>query len=59
MKHNLESAMELVGANSEQEFKNEFANKSVEEINETLIQMFGQEGDDIEFAEVIKILASN
>ena len=56
MKYNLESAMELVGAESEEQFAEAFANKSVNEINDILVEMFGQEGDDPEFAEEIAIL---
>lgn len=56
MKYNLESAMEVTGAENEEQFKEAFAGKSPEEINEILISMFGREGDDIEFAEEIAIL---
>jgi isopropylmalate/homocitrate/citramalate synthase len=56
MKYNLEQAMELTGAVNEEQFKEAFSGKSPKEINEILVYMFGQEGDDMEFAEEISIL---
>ena len=56
MKHTLEQAMELTGAVNEEQFIEAFAGKTVEEINEVLVSMFGDEGDDMEFAEEIAIL---
>ena len=58
MKYNLQQAMELTGAENEEQFKDAFSDKSTEEINNILINMFGQEGSDLEFAEEIKILVS-
>jgi len=56
MDHNLESAMESTGAQSEQIFRAAFENKSANEINDILIEMFGY--NDIEFAEqIVKILS--
>jgi len=56
MDHNLESAMESTGAQSEQIFRAAFDNKSANEINDILIEMFGY--NDIEFAEqIVKILS--
>ena len=56
MKYTLQQAMELTGAESEEQFAEAFANKSVNEINDILVQMFGSDGNDVEFAEEIKIL---
>ena len=59
MNHNLESAMESTGAQSEQIFRAAFENKSANEINDILIEMLGyNDGNDIEFAEqIVKILS--
>lgn len=56
MKYNLQQAMELTGAVNEEQFKEAFEGKTPQEINEILVYMFGQEGDDMEFAEEISIL---
>ena len=59
MNHNLESAMESIGAHSEQIFRAAFENKSANEINDILIEVFGyNDGNDIEFSEqIVKILS--
>lgn len=59
MKYNLEQAMELTGAVNEEQFLDAFKDKTPEEINEILIYMFGEEGNDIGFAEEIAILAKD
>jgi len=59
MKYNLEQAMELTGAVDQEQFLDAFKDKTPEEINEILIYMFGEEGNDIEFAEEIAILAKD
>jgi len=56
MKYNLEQVIELTGAENEKQFKEAFTEKTPEEINEILVYMFGDEGNDIEFAEEIAIL---
>ena len=60
MKYNLEQAIELTGSKNEEQFLVEFAGRTAEEINDVLIQMFGQaEGDDMELAEEIVMLIRN
>ena len=59
MKYNLQQVIELTGATGEEQFKEAFSGKSKEEINKILVYMFGQEGDDMEFAEEISILVKD
>jgi hypothetical protein len=58
MKYNLQTAIEATGAVNEEMFKDAFSGKTSEEVNAILVQMFGTDGDDMEFAEEIVILAN-
>lgn len=58
MTKTLEGAMELTGAESEEIFRQAFSGKTVDEILAELIYMFGEDGNDAEFAEEIFILAN-
>lgn len=49
----LEKVTDKIGGTSE-EIVETYAGMTVEEINETLIYMFGTEGSDIEFAKLIE-----
>lgn len=49
----LQEVTDKIGGTSE-EIVETYAGMTAEEINETLIYMFGRDGDDIEFAKLIQ-----
>ena len=58
MKHTKQEVMDLVGAESEEQFNDAFAGKSKQENLDTLVYMFGADGKDETLAEEIAIYAN-
>ena len=58
MKYTKQEVMDLVGAESEEQFNETFAGKTKEQVLESLVYMFGRDGKDETLAEEIVIYAN-